>query len=166
MTGDIYLWWSQNKSGVDDWHLSNLEFSIEKFGTVWCPDKECWVYWGMKSICGKVRGVMARCSSVGPFWTQPVPWLLFSNTPFLKNAENSHTSRLVSWRPPSDLRGESKDDSITWNRFLRYRWKIITLESAVSVFAGFYTRVYLQVVSALCNHPFISVSKQFLWRKF
>lgn len=109
---------------------------------------------------------MARCSSVGPFWTQPVPWLLFSNTPFLKNGENSHTSRLVSWRPPSDLRGESEDDNITWNRFLRYRWKIITLESAVSVFAGFYTRFYLQVVSALRNHPFISVSKQFLWRKF
>lgn len=97
--------------------------------------------------------------------TQPVPWLLYSNTPFLKNGENSHTSRLVSRRPPEALRGESEDDSITWNRFLRYRWKTITWESAAGVFAGRYRSFYLQVVPALGDHTLVSVSKQFLWRK-
>lgn len=51
--------------------------------------------------------------------TQPVPWLLYSNTPFLKNGENSHRSRLESRRPPWARRGELEEDSITWTRFLR-----------------------------------------------
>lgn len=39
------------------------------------------------------------------------------------------------------------------------------MESALAVSAGFHTSFYLQVVPALGNHPFVSVPKQFLWRK-
>lgn len=53
--------------------------------------------------------------------SQPVPWLLDSKTPFLKNGENSQMACLVRWKPPSASarRGEPEDDSITRNRFLR-----------------------------------------------
>ena len=53
--------------------------------------------------------------------SQPVPWLLDSKTPFLKNGENSQMACLERWKPPSASarRGEPEDDSITRNRFLR-----------------------------------------------
>lgn len=53
--------------------------------------------------------------------SQPVPWLLYSKTPFLKNGENSQMACLDRWKPlsASTLRGEQDDDSITRNKFLR-----------------------------------------------
>lgn len=63
----------------------------------------------------------APTSKVAQVVCQPVPWLLDSNTPFLKNGEKSQMSRLDRWSSPSSdgLRGEEDDVLITWNKPLR-----------------------------------------------
>lgn len=84
-----------------------------------------WTEWVLLAVMeGKTK---QKAPSFG-FWDtavdecvcgQPVPWLLYSKTPFLKKGQNSQTSCLVRWAWPSARSGELEDEIITRNRFLR-----------------------------------------------